>query len=372
MRMQGKDFIPSIIQKLSDKGDLSPIGLPRHQAPTEKVVMDYMIDCMRWGNKMNASFQNRRIKELEKLNNDFFRVAFPLSKGGVGVHTNGFDLPQLKDLKRIKRISDPYHIPDIGGKDGILTHLLRSIPVGQGTCYKNAAIIASAIQGVKVVYGLYPLNGGGVKKTSKGLSASEQIAIERMKIQQEQTIQSFLKYRRSLGNNWYYGPLGFKEADPSLEYIESDKLNAWTLHAWCSYKGYHFDPFLYNIHKRYGTTRNWYSTKKKKFISWIEYFMIKETDIFQLTNRQLKRNGIGKNIISEDVRKDIFLYLLNGTMKQCYGLIYDHMQLVKTNRHHMDYGAFPVKIPSKRKWIKNKELIPPGLFSNQKVRLISL
>jgi len=360
MRMQGKDFIQSIVEKLSVKGDLSSVRLPKHQAPTKRVVLDYINDSMNWLVHAKKVIGTRKAKELYKLEDSFYRIAFPNVRTS-GVHTKGSTLPQPKHLKKIRSMSDPYHIPDIGGKDGILTHLIRSIPVGAGTCYKNAIMIASAIPGVKVVFGLYPRYGGGVRKTSKGFSAREQIAIERMKSEYEYFLDCSILYSKNLGNNWYYGPFG-PGSNPTLEYVDKDTLQCLTPHAWCSYKGYHFDPFLYNINKRYTTNARFYSAKKKKFITWIEYFMWKETDMFELTGSQLK-TGTGKNYISENVRKDLFLKSMTDSQVQCFELIVDHIHQVKHNNHERGDWAFPVKIPSKRKWIKDKQLYPPGLFS---------
>lgn len=362
MRSQGKDFIPSIVQKLSEKGDLSPIRLPRHQAPTEKIVREYMVDSGKWIHNIPKVIPSWRAKALTKLENNYYNIAFPYARSS-GVHTKGSSLPRLKDLKKVRRMVDPYHIPDIGGKDGVLTKLIRSIPVGYGTCYKNATLIASAIPGVKVVFGLYPrIRGGVVRKTTKGLSPLEQIAIERMKEEHESNIDFVILHSKNLGNGWYYGPIGFKGNEPTLDLLDRDRLNAWTLHAWCSYKGYHFDPYLYNLNKRYGTKNRFYSSKNKKFMSWVEYLMFKETDIFQLTGSEMK-TGTGKNTITEEVRKDLFSVTMIATMSQCFNLIHEHIEKVVLNRHNLGDWAFPVKIPSKRKWIKEKKLYPPGFFS---------
>lgn len=360
MSYQGIGFIESIKQQVSEKGDFSQHRLPKHQAPSKKVVAGYIDDTADWINKVSLRIQKSKKNQLDKLYRRYRNIVLPLT-GTTGVHTKVSQLPDFKSFKKVKRMIDPFHVPDIGGKDGILTHLIRSIPIGNGTCYANAGMIASAIPGVNVVYGYYPRFRGGIpRKSYKGLSAKEQIAVVKAEQEYDGLVHQALLLCKNIGNGWYFGPI-LKGAEGYLGYVD-DSGTAYALHAWCSYKGYHFDPFLYSIEKRYGTKNRWYSAKDKKFINWFDYRMIQETNISELTGKQLQ-TGNGNTPISEDVRKDIFLYYLINMMGWTYDMMVDHVGMVVQNRHDLGDYAFPVKIPSKRKWIKDKLLYPPGLFS---------
>jgi hypothetical protein len=50
-------------------------------------------------------------------------------------------------------------------------------------------------------------------------------------------------------------------------------------------------------------------------------------------------------------------------MESCTEMISDFVLMSKVNKHAKGDTAFPVKIPSKRKWIKDKMMYPYGLFS---------
>ena len=160
------DFYQQQLKVLSEEiqknGRYPQLYLPRHNPPSKNVIITYLYALDKWKSKYK--------KEDQKLHDALFRVVAPHLPVLPNFKGQSFPSPD-NGCKVVRHMTHPFHIPDIGGKNGILTHLLRSIPIGSGTCFNNAFLCSLAIPGVKYVFGWYPTGAvfGGIRKSLKGL-----------------------------------------------------------------------------------------------------------------------------------------------------------------------------------------------------------
>lgn len=343
-----KTYIENIWRNIETDGKYSIYHLPKHVSPSVSTINDWFSTFSTWWDYGNTKGSFPELGPKNKIEFewiDFMYKAYPFINWEWNIKKNK-SLPSWSSMKPIRKMGDPYHCPKIGGKDGVLTKLIRSMPIGDGTCYYNAMIIALSIPGVKICRGFFPAtHAGHIRKTTKGITSPTLLSNHKtLHRWMEQKIYEDTKEWTHAKDGWYVQRKGDSNRY-YLDYIDTSKLEHWTGHAWCSFEGYHFDPYLYSLNKRYGVSGNYVSAKQQKIISWVEYRLMKETDPEELNLSELQRKQV-----------------LHRTIQVSSAIISRLIQR-KTLQAQMDVMnprglLFPAKIPSNRRWMKDLKPFP--------------
>lgn len=323
----------------STKG-LSPYKIiGARKPPSENRIVTYLMILDKWldhwlrPNRTIGFFTNpdKAQKWVDRIHRNTFTATY-LKDGKL--------LPKESEFKKVRFITNPYRIPDIGGKNGALTKYIKELPLVMGGCYSTAFAIAARFPEVNIVYGMYAQWMDAPKTKIASLDGLARSQAEWATEQYEVMKKEMLGMCKNLGNKWYQE----KDSNGDIDnYLLGKDGTIYTWHAWCEYKGKHFDPYLWKIEKETNAKANWYSEKHGRFIHWKRYIEYRKSNFKKYTDTE---------------RKTIESIAVIKIALKSKNMLTKWYQSNVMFRYHSGNKDFPVHIPSRLKWMKDFKLTP--------------
>jgi hypothetical protein len=248
-----------------------------------------------------------------------------------------------KDLKPIRFVRNPYHVPILGGKNGELTKYLRSIPVRSGNCYPTALAIASRFPEVNLVWGMYESNRSVRQKIDQkwpdDLRHHLQLMLDRKRWEDRLNIRDVKKEK----NGWIEVDEG---AEGNFFYHRDKKGHLWIFHAWNEFQGIHFDPWLNIVFKNRMNEADWFS-KSHGMIPWMRYKALEISNIDDYSPKS-----------SDSEKKQIRQWIEHHSLFSSLGMLCDSMPVVIDSAKWGRDTNWLARTPINMKWMVERKMVP--------------